>query len=150
MNSTEIVRRLYSDHACEDTFAGVFAANELPQLVDRKPRIYIANTDLSTGFGLHWVAFFFPKDGVAEFFDSVGKSPETYHASFRNFLTNNGSSYKFLKVRLQDFQTNTCGHYCIFYVKCKCQGWSLERVLEFFNGQPRWKNDKVLRDLFSV
>jgi hypothetical protein len=39
--------------------------------------------------------------GPAEFFDSFGRAPETYHRRFRNVLIANGPQYKFNTVRVQ-------------------------------------------------
>ena len=47
---------------------GVFSADKLSDEVNRKPRLYVVNTDVAAGLGLHWVAFYFPEKGVGEFF----------------------------------------------------------------------------------
>lgn len=143
MNASQIICKLrdYSQ------FIGVFASDELPLTVARKPSLYIVNTDVATGPGLHWVAFFFPIDGVPEFFDSTAHPPGHYHASFQRFL---GSTYKFPKIRLQDFQAKTCGHYCIFYGIHRCRGWSLENIMHIFDEQTTWQNDQMMREMFPT
>jgi hypothetical protein len=55
------------------------------------------------------VAFHFPKEGPAEFFDSFERAPEMYHRRFRNILIANGSQYKFNTVRVQPEDSDTCG-----------------------------------------
>lgn len=146
MNTGQIIRKLHA----YPQFVGVYAADNLPQTVEKKPSLYIVNTDVTLGSGIHWVAFYFPVSGVTEFFDSTGHSPEHYHLSFQQFLINNGSAYKFIRIRLQDFQTETCGHYCIFYSIHKCQGWSLEKIVKCFDGQTKWQNDQMMREIFPT
>jgi hypothetical protein len=63
----------------------VVSADEIPGRPIWKPAGFIVNTDLSSGPGKHWVCFYFPKKGPAEFFDSLGHSPEFYHSLFRSF-----------------------------------------------------------------
>jgi hypothetical protein len=64
--------------------------DELPSHVGVRPRTFIVNTDTCDRGGSHWVAFHFPLVGPAEFFDSLGNAPETYHRRFANVLIVNG------------------------------------------------------------
>jgi hypothetical protein len=61
----------------------------------------VVNTDSCDREGTHWVAFHFPKEGPAEFFDSFRRAPDTYHCRFRNVLIANGPQYNFNTVRVQ-------------------------------------------------
>ena len=147
MNVGQITRKL---RACSQ-FAGVYAADRLPRTVDRRPRLYVANTDIAAGEGIYWVAFYFPAaDGVAEFFDSAGHPPEHYHPGFRRFILNNARVYKVLRIRLQDYRSDTCGYYCIFYGIHRCHGCSMEAIVDFFDGQSKWQNDEIIRELFPT
>ena len=56
MNAGQITRKL---RTCGQ-FAGVYATDQLPRTVDERPRLYVVNTDVAAGWGLHWVAFYFP------------------------------------------------------------------------------------------
>jgi hypothetical protein len=49
-----------------------------------RKRTFIVNTDTCDRGGSHWVAFPFPLVEPAEFFDSLGNAPETYHRRFAN------------------------------------------------------------------
>jgi hypothetical protein len=146
MNAGQITRKL---RACGQ-FAGVYATDHLPRTVNEKPRLYVVNTDVAAGLGLHWVAFYFPTDGIAEFFDSTGHPPEHYHTSFRRFLLDNARAYKILRIRLQGYHSNTCGQYCIFYAIHRCYGYSLHAIVDFFHGQSKWQNDEIIRELFPT
>ena len=70
--------------------ATVCCADELPAHVGVRPRTFIVNTDTCDRGRSHWVAFPFPLVGPAEFFDSLGSAPETYHHRFSNVLIVNG------------------------------------------------------------
>jgi hypothetical protein len=81
-----------------------------------KPHTFIVNTDTSDRGGSHWVAFHFPLVGPAEFFDSLGNAPETYHLCFANFLiVNYGPQYYYCSFQIQPDDTDTCGRYCLYY-----------------------------------
>ena len=55
-------------------FDGIVARDEFKN-PKKRPSFVIANTDVSSGPGKHWVTFFFPKHGKPEFFDSLGLRP---------------------------------------------------------------------------
>ena len=85
----------------------------------RKGRFVISNTDTSQGPGKHWVAFYFPKRGPYEFFDSLGNRLEEYGVGFEKKL-----SKTYLKNfgQIQQSTSNVCGLYCAYYVMKRHQG----------------------------
>jgi hypothetical protein len=86
----------------------VCCADELPAHVGVRPRTFIVNTDTCDRGGSHWVAFLFPLVGPAEFFDSLGYAPETYHRRFANVMIVNGPQYYYCSSRIQPDDTDTC------------------------------------------
>ena len=78
MNTLQIKRALERDTFTKKIFGGVFAADELPKVMNTFPCGFVANTDPSTEPGTHWVAFYFPSREKGEFFDSYGYPPEHY------------------------------------------------------------------------
>jgi hypothetical protein len=68
----------------------VCCADELPTQVEVRPRTFIVITDTCDRGGSHWMALHFALVGPAEFFDSLGNAPETYHRRFANVLIVNG------------------------------------------------------------
>ena len=72
MNTLQIKRALERNAFTKKIFGGVFAADEVPQIIDTFPYGFVANTDPSTEPGTHWVAFYFPSRDKGEFFDSYG------------------------------------------------------------------------------
>jgi hypothetical protein len=89
------------------------------------PRMFIVNTDTCDRGGSHWVAFHFPLVALAEFFDSLGNAPETYHCHFASVLIVNGPQYYYCWSRIQPNDTDTCGLYCLYYFKRRHRGMEL-------------------------
>lgn len=76
MNTIELMKVLSDNRETRKYFRGVLAADSLPVARLRKPAILVANTDGSDKPGEHWVAFYFPRIGTAEYFDSFGNKPK--------------------------------------------------------------------------
>jgi hypothetical protein len=85
----------------KDLPATLCSADQLPARVENRAQSFVVNADSCDREGTHWVAFHFPKEGSAEFFDSFGRAPETYHRHFRNVLIANEQQYKLNTVRVQ-------------------------------------------------
>ena len=127
--------------------ATVCCADELPLHVRVKPHTFIVNTDTSDrGWG-HWVVFHFPLVGPAEFFDSLGNAPGTYHLCFANFLiVNYGLQYYYCWLQIQPDDTDTCGLYCLYYFNCRHRGRELPDIVKDFSPVDLNGNeDKILR-----
>ena len=78
MNTLQIKQALERNTFTKKIFVGVFAADEVPEIIDTFPCGFVANTDPSTEPGTHWIAFYFPSREKGEFFDSYGNPPEHY------------------------------------------------------------------------
>mgnify|MGYP003869545539 CR=1 FL=1 len=109
----------------EDALSGlpvtVCCAEDLPIYVSDRRRRFVVNTDNCDQKGSHWVAFHFPASGPSEFFDSLGRLPEKYQRYFRNVLIVNGPKYCVVCNQIQPDDSDTCGLYCIYYVKLRCR-----------------------------
>ena len=79
MNAVQIEKILRKK--CGEIFLGVFAADEIPRNF-RKPAILVANNESKEYSGEHWIAIYFGDDGKGEFFDSFGRIPGPYFASY--------------------------------------------------------------------
>lgn len=141
MNTLELVSALRNSSTTKKFFGGVFPCDRLPQKI-RKPACVVANTDPANKPGTHWVAFYFPKRGPAEFFDSFGKYPS--NAFFKKFLLNNSASFVSNKKRLQSSFTPTCGHYCSMFLHARCKGKSLKSFLKEFSSSDLIFNDSKI------
>lgn len=105
----------------------------------KRDRFVIANTDVRGGPGKHWVTFYFTDDGPDEFFDSLGKTPRHYNFELelhKPYLTNCN--------RLQDFGSDTCGLYCIYYVMCRYAGMTMSDIVKVFSVLDLKMNDRFV------
>ena len=92
------------------------------------------------------VAFDFPLVGPAEFSDSLGNAPETYHRHFANVLIVSGPQYYYCSSRIQPDDTDTCGLYCLYYFKRRHRGMELpHRVKDFSIVDLKGNEDKIVR-----
>ena len=96
-------------------FQGVYPSDQLPASVSHYPALFIANVDTSDKPGTHWVAFYFTKEQVGEFFDSYGSPPRKYSGTFTTFLNNNSNQWIFNTATLQSIYSKVCGHYCLYF-----------------------------------
>ena len=116
-------------------FAGVFPRNLIPSIETLKtPSCFVSNTDESHSPGEHWVAFYIANPNRIEFFDSYGMPPSVYG------FTLNVSCYN--TTQYQSFDSNVCGHYCIFYLYVRSIFNSNKPLDSYFS-----KHNHILNDL---
>ena len=139
MNTAQITHVLHQDPVTRKEFCGVLPSDRLPQRVDRSPCGFIINTDPSTKPGTHWVAFYFPSEQKAEFFDSYGQPPEHYKHIAKDFL--NKHVWTFNTRKLQSAWSGVCGQYCIFYLCHRARGYSMKKIVHLFG------SDTMLNDM---
>ena len=94
--------------------AGVFPKDEIPKNFPSYPACLVANTDVASDPGEHWVALYFPNAGLCEFFDSFGGPPSVYDISI------DVPKIQYSNVKLQSDTTTVCGHYCIYFLLRRC------------------------------
>lgn len=141
MNTKEITERL-SHLEC---FAGTYAVDKLPYNVPKKPAAFVINTDPSTLPGQHWVAAIVLPNGKCEYFDSFGFPP--LNGEIYDFLTQyapNGLSYN--SRTLQSATSETCGKYCILFIKMRCNGHSFCDFITQFSKRTV-ENDQLINYL---
>ena len=97
----------------------VYSSDQLPAFIKTRPQSYVVNIDPCSEIGSHWTVFHFPEKGPCEFFDSLGQKPETYRRRFRNVLIANGPQYIYTSDRIQAEDSQTCGLYCIHFIKSR-------------------------------
>ena len=127
-------------------WSGAQPADFIVQFPFQGPKFIILNTDESRGRGLHWVAVYVPFSGPLEFFDPLGKSPETYHAYFRDWLVSSGRSYVRNGRRFQDYGTDTCGEFCVYYGVKRLRGETMREIVQSFNAQHLYFNEILVSD----
>jgi len=127
----------------------VCCADQLPARVESRAQSFVVNTDSCDRDGTHWVAFHFTKEGPAEFFDSFGRAPETYHRRLRNELIANGLQYKFNTVRVQPKDGDTCELYCVHFVKYRYRNFTLEDIVNELCARDPKTIETNLKDIYE-
>lgn len=125
---------------------GVYPCNKLPSKVE-KPALIVANTDPDNKPGQHWVAFYFPSKGRAEFFDSFGQPPSKRY--FTNFLKRNAKTFVVNHQRFQGDFSATCGNFCCLFLYYRFIGKTLKQFSTQFSPYNFNANDTKIISLFK-
>ena len=102
-----VIKKLIRSSSC--TFLGIYPKDKIPQSLNSYPVCFIANTDVSSSRGKHWVVFYYTSQYDFEFFDSLGHSP-----TFYNFPLHCIVNCKFLHYPIQSHRSKLCGLYCLY------------------------------------
>lgn len=144
MNTKQLECAILSDVNMKNTVIGVFSADRLPP---RRPIPFIANTDPATAPGRHCVAFCIDQQNVVESFDSYAKQPRELSNEFQFFVSQFEKNVINQK-RLQSSLTTVCGQYCLFYLMCRCRGFSMEQIQQTFH-RDLLSNDEFVYDFIN-
>lgn len=121
-------------------FRGVHASDEVPIIQPRrKPQCFVMNIDPSDMAGSHWVALCVAKlsnKAVIELFDSYGSSLTGLNLPPRWMFRQN-------KHRLQDYSSDVCGHYSIFFTRKRLSGVPFQNIVRFL--QKSKNPDKTVK-----
>ena len=115
LTTAEIDALLGSNNYTKKYFAGTYPACVVPT-TKRQKFAFISNTDEHQNPGTHWNAFAV-NGKTLTFFDSFGRSP--WDASFPIFFEKYASQFdivRFVKLRVQGLESNSCGFFCIHFV----------------------------------
>lgn len=145
MNTINIMESLRGFNKHNSTI-GVFPCNKLPSKI-KKPSFIVANTDPSNKPGEHWVAFYFPTKGHAEFFDSFGQPPNKRY--FTKFLERHSRKYVINSHRFQGNFSSTCGNYCCLFLYYRSIGKTLKQFSNNFSPYNFESNDVKVISLFK-
>ena len=141
MDTVTLKAALLSDPFTRRQYGAVCAANELPSIVYRRPSIFIVNTDPAPEPGQHWICMYVG-DTDSEFFDPMADPPQE---EFRNFLTSNSESGYLLNTRqLQAFESDTCGHFSLYFAFYRARNIPMEYIVQSFTPDYAY-NDWLVR-----
>lgn len=126
-------------------FAGVFPRDELPLCLP-VPSAIIVNTQKSYEPGEHWLAFYFDIDGTGEFFDSSGKSPQSYPDLYNFLIQQSDSSISWPSIQVQGFGSSSCGQHCVYYLCNRYWDLPMNKILANFSAVDLVKNDCLVVD----
>ena len=117
---------LSGDKFTKQFFRGVYAIDEIKSIKTVSyPSSFVINLDPSYKPGSHWVAVYFDKNGVGEYFDSFAGYPphEIVH-----FLRSHAKGWQYNHMQVQELHTTTCGQFVVFYIYQKSRGLTLEVI----------------------
>lgn len=126
-------------------FGGVTSVDRLT--MKERNKFYIVNTDPSYKPGKHWVCIFL--SNVPEFFDSLGQPPLYYDRRFERFVIIQGPTYMYNSKRIQSYGSDSCGHYCIYYVVKRAMGFSMRDIVNEFSSTDLLSNDNKVQGFYS-
>ena len=134
MNTFELEHILQRNVSPREIFLGVFALDGLPTRTELRQKnrwFLVCNCCPSTKRGHHWVAVFY-NHGSIEFFDSFALSPWAYDVRMTTFLhdTSGAREILFNDVRLQEFDSDACGHYCILFGVARSGGDTFQNIVK--------------------
>ena len=144
MNTQQLECAINSDPFMRNYVIGTFPADRTPLQIPLKCGL-ILNTDPSGLPGQHWLAFYYNEDKQLECFDSYGNHPDKYSVYIQSFLRR-FSNIKMNTTRLQSANSQVCGQYCLFYLMCRCRGYSMSTFLNYF-GNNYCANDEYVYDI---
>ena len=123
----------WQDPYLKSIFKGVFASDQLPKENEIQTRsVYIVNVDTHDKQGLHWLSIFVEND-QCEGFDSYGLPIHWYKPSpFVTWVFKHYQDVTSNVGQLQATDSNTCGHYALFFLFARARGKSMESFIQPF------------------
>ena len=137
--SDTVLRALaLEDPQLRRVFQGVYPAVQLPRSPTKTVRAaYIVNTDPAGEPGQQWLGLWTEKN-QCEIFDSYGLPLHVYtHPDLHQWW----NQWKYLTrsdMTIQALDSQTCGHYALFFLKARAQGQSYQEFL------GRWSSDNLV------
>ena len=147
MNTKQINHFAYTDNEISKYYIGTFPIDLIPKKIQGKPSLLIVNTlksTESTNMIGHWIAIYINKS-QKEYFDSYGLP--IFDETLIDLLQ---SKYKRLKTRLQAFNSDVCGQYCLYFIYQKARGKSFSDIVKVFKINDSSYNDKFVKKFFNT
>ena len=141
MDSYEIAKYMRLDEKIREQFYGIYSLDLIPKKLPI-PSLVIVNLDYSTDKGSHWVVLHRVNNEVVEQFDSAGKQPKR---DIVNNLFSNALSYKYNNKRVQNYQTDTCGLFCLYYSYHSSRGRTMQSILSDFSVNLKSNEEMIIR-----
>ena len=145
MNSIQISKLMNQDEFIRKRFKGVYPLDLIPENLPY-PSIIVVNQDRSYQVGSHWIVIHHNEKGKPDHFDSLGKKRVDY---INNLLISKTITYKYNNKRLQNYMTETCGLFCLYYSYYSCRGWTLEKILNTLSHDLKRNEEIVKNFVFS-
>ena len=141
MDTNQLESYMRKDPEISKYYWGVLPKDFLP-LKPERPTLYVVNQDTSDKEGSHWIVIFIgDRKQPAEYFDPLGKEPDE---DFKNYLIMQADRYMFNNQRCQNYMSNLCGHYCLFYCYFRARGYGMQNILNMFDKNDLFYNDQMV------
>jgi hypothetical protein len=127
-------------------FKGCYTKDKINEEMIEPKCYYVVNLESSEdGNGTHWCALYCFDKKLIFWFDPMGFVPPDEIASQFNYYYND--------VPIQDFDSTSCGYYCIMFIKytysCKNFLDSVDNFIKLFNASDLKKNNIKLEKLLN-
>ena len=149
MNSKQLQWMLSGGKFTKLSFRGVYAIDEMELIKTVSyPSSFVINLDPGYKPRSHWVAVYFDKNGVGEYFDSFAHYPP---CKVVHFLRSYAEGWQYNHMQVQELYTTTCGRFVVFYIYQKGRGLTLEVILrKYFSTHNKLRNDLLVRDFVKL
>ena len=131
----------------DSKFKGAYPCDQIPDFPDNEYAMII-NVDNSNLPGSHWTALVI-KGGNGYYFDSFGR--QYNNQSFPlDYITNVsricvGKKMKFQEKVLQSFHSNTCGEFCVYFIKQLDKGVAFSTIFHDFTENLKLNDSKIMK-----
>ena len=136
LNSIQLAKILKTDKCTRNHFIGIFSRDLIP-LKFKYPACFIMNTQSSKKPGEHWLAFYYDKNGVCEFFDSYGLHPKFYRLV--NYLNRTSKKWSCHVKQHQSLFSKSRRYYAFIFLIFRCRNISMKDII---------LNKKLLNSIF--
>ena len=120
----------------EPKFNGVYSRNNL---VKRKDGAYVVNLDEFQSTGTDWESFYVNDNNIIYFYsfrvEHISKEIKKFIGN-KNIITD--------IYRIQEYDSITCGYFCIRFIDFMLKGKSLLDYTNLFSPNEYEKNDKII------
>ena len=140
MDTLQLQNYIKEDQLVSRYFRGIFPKDLLSQTTEY-PSLYIVNHDTSEKAGSHWIVLFVQNEAITEYFDPLGNIPDKYIA---NYMMVQSKTFMYNVKRCQNFRSNLCGQYCLFYCYFRSRGYLMQDILSMFNEKDLEYNDQLV------
>ena len=145
--STDQIDNLLKAHK---KFKGAFPCDQIPKFMENEYSV-ILNCDPISLPGSHWTALVV-KGNTGFYFDSFGRFydnfsfPEVYRENLSKICLN--KKMRFQNKVLQGFHSNTCGEFCVYFIKQMDKNVPFSNIFRDFTENLNF-NDKKIINLYK-
>jgi hypothetical protein len=131
MNTQQIDEKLRRNETTNEYFIGVYAADQLPATkISQDVWLLVCNCCPIDLPGEHWIALFGNARQEIDVFDSFGFPPNAYDGVHQFLRVQQPALITYNTQQLQSFDSDACGHYCLYFARYRSQGVPMNVIVE--------------------